>query len=112
MATSTTSPIILETLSQTEATAQQTQQTITPASHPSRSAAVVPSRLFHTNSKQQVQQQLSLKQWLNPIHAIITIGISCAAMAIGVLYGKSSERQNNRNLQLTVWGDCVDLRVR
>ena len=49
------------------------------------------------------QQQSIIAKWINPTQVIIVLGLSAAAAAIGVLYGRISARQNDRNLRLTVW---------
>lgn len=44
-------------------------------------------------------------------NTLATIMIAAAALAIGILYGQSSEVQIQWNLKLTMWRDCVDLLV-
>lgn len=42
---------------------------------------------------------------------MITLVLAAAALAIGVVYGMMSANQNQQNLKLTIWRDCIDLAV-
>lgn len=44
-------------------------------------------------------------------NTVITLVFAAIALAVGMIYGISSDRQNRQNLKLTMWRDCVDLPV-
>lgn len=47
----------------------------------------------------------------NIFNTVITLVLAAAALAIGVVYGMMSANQNQQNLKLTIWRDCIDLAV-